>query len=156
MDKFTALIDNHYEWVKRTKFLLAVMYGSPRRHSNSSKIFLRKKKNEKHLLTILGLAGSFKFQSDEQARPDLTVPQFDELFLKNFDATFIQVFSPVPSKDMQTPPPFRIAQIFMKDAHSVEPNEKSYIMFFWFSFFELWLIVFIIYVDTPSVSPTKK
>ena len=28
---------NDYEWAKRTKFLLAVIYGSLRRHSNSSK-----------------------------------------------------------------------------------------------------------------------
>ena len=40
---------------------------------------------------------------------------------------------------MQTPsPPLRIATIFMKDAHSTELNEKS---IFWFSFFELWLII---------------
>ena len=34
------------ELVKRTKFLLAVIYGSPRRHSNSSETF---KKIEKKL-----------------------------------------------------------------------------------------------------------
>ena len=29
----------NYEWGKRTKFLLAVIYGLPRRHSNRSKTF---------------------------------------------------------------------------------------------------------------------
>ena len=32
-------IVNIYEWAKRTKFLLAVIYGSPRRHLNSYKTF---------------------------------------------------------------------------------------------------------------------
>ena len=44
----------------------------------------------------------------------------------------------------------------MKDAHSAELNEKS---IFRFLFFELWLIVFTIYGDTPgfsSVSPTEQ
>ena len=36
----------YYEWVKRIKFILAVIYGSPRRHSNSSTPF--KKKTEKN------------------------------------------------------------------------------------------------------------
>ena len=35
----------YYEWAKRTKFLLTVMYGSPRRHSDISKTF--KNKSEK-------------------------------------------------------------------------------------------------------------
>ena len=33
---------SYYEWVKRTKFLLAVIYRSPRRNSNNSKILIRK------------------------------------------------------------------------------------------------------------------
>ena len=33
----------------------------------------------------------------------------------------------------------------MIDAHSAESNEKSILRFFWFLFFELWLIVFTIY-----------
>ena len=38
-----------YEWAKRTKFLLTVMYGSPRRHTNISKTFEKKcKKYEIH------------------------------------------------------------------------------------------------------------
>ena len=61
---------------------------------------------------------------------------------------------PVPSKDMQTPPPpLRSGHIYMEDAHSAASNEKSY---FRFSFFELWLIVFKTYDDTPGVPPTKK
>ena len=39
---------SYYEWVKRTKFLLAVIYGSPRRHSNSFKL-------KQICVTILGL-----------------------------------------------------------------------------------------------------
>ena len=34
---------------------------------------------------------------------------------------------PVPSKDMQTPPPLSFALIFMKDAQCAESNEKSII-----------------------------
>ena len=41
----------------------------------------------------------------------------------------------------------------MKDAHCAEPSEKS---IFLFLFFELWLIVFTIYGDTPDMPPTKK
>ena len=33
------LVLNCYEWAKRTKFLLAVIYGSPWRHSKRSKTF---------------------------------------------------------------------------------------------------------------------
>ena len=44
---------------------------------------------------------------------------------------------------------------FMKDALSAESNEKSYIRFFRFLDFELWLIVFTIYGDAPGVPPTK-
>ena len=56
---------------------------------------------------------------------------------------------------MQTPPPLRSGHIYMKDAHSAESNEKSYIRFFWFLVFELWLIEFTIYDDTLGVPPTK-
>ena len=42
--------NNYYEWAKRTKILLAVIYGSPGRHSNSSKFILKKsEKMEIHL-----------------------------------------------------------------------------------------------------------
>ena len=55
----------------------------------------------------------------------------------------LRKFGFFPTKGMQTTPlPLRIAPIFMKDAHSAESNEKS---IFRFLFFELWLIVFIIY-----------
>ena len=49
--------------------------------------------------------------------------------------------------------PLIFAPIFMKDAHSAELNEKS---FFLFLFFWLWLIVFTIYGEKSSLSPTKK
>ena len=39
-----------YEWAKWTKFLLSVLYRSPRRHSNSYKIFY---KNRKYWNTFL-------------------------------------------------------------------------------------------------------
>ena len=44
----------------------------------------------------------------------------------------------------------------MKDAECAETNEKSYIRFFQFLFFELRMILFKIYGDTPSVPPTIK
>ena len=61
-----------------------------------------------------------------------------------------------PTNDMQAPSPLRSGNICMKDAHSAESNEKS---IFRFLFFELWLIVFTIYGESPGcscVSPTKK
>ena len=64
------------------------------------------------------------------------------------------------TKDMQTPhnhpysSPLRSSHIYIEDAHSAESNEKSYIRFFRFLFFELWLIIFKIYGDTLSVPPT--
>ena len=47
----------------------------------------------------------------------------------------------------------RCALIYMMDAECAETNEKSN---FRFLFFELWLIAFTIYGDTPGVPPTKK
>ena len=35
----------NYEWAKRMKFLLAVIYGSPRRHSYSCNTFKKNRKN---------------------------------------------------------------------------------------------------------------
>ena len=40
-----AIIVIDYEWVKRTKFLLAVIYGSACRHSIRSKTFKKNLKN---------------------------------------------------------------------------------------------------------------
>ena len=49
------------DWAKRTKFLLAVIYGLPRGHSNSSKTFKKNCKKLKWIfMTISGLAESFK------------------------------------------------------------------------------------------------
>ena len=46
-----------YVWAKRTSYLLAVIYRSPRRHSNSSKTFKKNRKKCKHIfMTILGPA----------------------------------------------------------------------------------------------------
>ena len=36
---------------------------------------------------------------------------------------------PVPSKDMQTPPPISFAPIFMKYVHSADSNEKLIFIF---------------------------
>ena len=55
---------------------------------------------------------------------------------------------PVPRKDIQT------HYIYIYYNHSAESNEKSYVRFFPFLFFELWL--FTIYGDTPSVPLIKK
>ena len=47
----------YYVWAKRTKFLLAVIYGSPGRHSNISKTFKKDRKILKsNFMIILGLA----------------------------------------------------------------------------------------------------
>ena len=59
------------------------------------------------------------------------------------------------SKDIQTPPPPPPSPIFIKNAHIAESNEKSYFRFFRFIFFELWLITFTIYGDTPVTVFTK-
>ena len=59
-----------------------------------------------------------------------------------------------PIKDVQIPPPpLKSGHIYMKDGLSAESNEKSYFIFL---FFELWVIVFTIYGNTPGVPPTKK
>ena len=51
----------NYERGKRTEFLLAVISGSPRRHSNSSESFFKNRKKLKdNFMTILRLAESFK------------------------------------------------------------------------------------------------
>ena len=42
--------DSDYEWANRTKFLLSVIYGSPRWYSNSSNTF--KKKSEKYKINF--------------------------------------------------------------------------------------------------------
>ena len=39
-------IFGHYERAKRTEFLLGIMYGLPRRHSNCSKTFKKIEKRE--------------------------------------------------------------------------------------------------------------
>jgi len=68
-----------YEWAKRTKFLLlAVLYGSPRRHSNSNKNLWKQLKYS--FMTILGPAESFKTMS----RPNPTVTLFDSLFIAKY------------------------------------------------------------------------
>ena len=61
-------------------------------------------------------------------------------------------------KDMQTPTSQR-GHIYMKDAHCGETNEKSIFQVLRCLFFELWLILFAIFGDTPefqSMLPTKK
>ena len=56
--------------MKQPKFLLTVIYGSPRCHLNSSKTFKKNRKKLKHIfLTMLGLAESFIAMN----RPEPTV-----------------------------------------------------------------------------------
>ena len=91
---------------------------------------------------------------------------FHSIILKH-TIEYQRYIAPVTSKDMHTPPPFlKSGHIYMKDAYhctylsckyahfwgSAESTEKSY---FRFLFFELWLIVFVIYCDTPRVPPTN-
>ena len=87
-----------------------------------------------------------------------------EKMLKNENLNLLSKFSGFckfgssPTNDMQILP-HKIAPISMIDEHIAESNEKLIYRFFLFLFFELWLIVFTIYGDTPefsSVSPTIK
>ena len=88
----------YYEWAKRTKSLLAFIYGSPWRYSNNSKIFkIKSKKIEIIFITILGLAQSFKMMNRlDPARPWRYLMAYFKESIKdtwNFDRTFIQVFN---------------------------------------------------------------
>ena len=68
----------YYEWAKRMKILLTVIYGSPRQHSNSSKNLKKKRKKFIYIfMTILGLAESFKTVN----QPGPTVTVFDGFIL---------------------------------------------------------------------------
>ena len=70
-----------YEWAKRPKLLLAVIYESPRQHSNSFKIFKKMGKKLKYIFwTIFGLAESFKTMN----RLGPTVTLFDVLFIRKY------------------------------------------------------------------------
>ena len=52
---------SYHEWAKRTKFLLAVIYVSPRRYSDSSKNLKKSlKKLKQRFMTIFGLAESLR------------------------------------------------------------------------------------------------
>ena len=90
---------HHYEWAKRTKFLLAVMYGSPRRHLSISKAFKNNlKKLNRFLMTILGLAESFRtINRPEPTRPDrnalwwLISQKVWKIGTWNFNTIFIQL-----------------------------------------------------------------
>ena len=75
-----------YEWAKRPKFLFAVIYGSPRKHSSSSKTFKKNREKFKFIfMTILGLAESFKTKNRPgPARPVPTARLFDGLFLGSY------------------------------------------------------------------------
>ena len=60
-------LSTYYKWARWIKFQLAVIYGLPRRHSNSCKTF-KSEKIRIHFMNILGLAASFKAKN----RPDPT------------------------------------------------------------------------------------
>ena len=72
----------------RTDFLLAVIYGSPRRHSHSSKTFKKGLEQMKYIFIIIlgpdkrmnqvGLVHS----NNEPARPGLTATFFDGLYFR--------------------------------------------------------------------------
>ena len=59
--------------------------------------------------------------------------------LTNF--ILISAQSQVPICRLQTLPPLKNGQIYMKDAHCAATNEKSIFRFLRFLFFELWSIV---------------
>ena len=91
---------HNYDWTKRTKFLLAVIYGSLQRHSNGSKTFLKNRKKLKwSFMTIFEPSESFKLMN----RPNLAWPDFNALWRYisqkiykigtwNFNTIFFQVF----------------------------------------------------------------
>ena len=63
-----------YDWPKRTKFLLTVIYGSLQQHSYSSKTFKKNRNKLKYIfITILGLAESFKTMNRPDSKRSLTV-----------------------------------------------------------------------------------
>ena len=71
-----------FYYCKWTKFLLAVIYGSPGRHSNNTKTFKKiRKKIEYNLYDLLRLAESFKTMN----RPGPTVTLFDDIFLGKYN-----------------------------------------------------------------------
>ena len=70
----------NYEWGKRMKFVLAIIYRLPRRYSKNSKTFKINLK-KKIFMTILGLAESFKMID----RPDPTEKLFDGLLLRKYE-----------------------------------------------------------------------
>ena len=76
----------HYQWAKRMKFIFTVIYGSPSRHSNSSKTFKKTRKKLKYIfMTILGLAESFKKMNwPISTRPGPHVTVFAGFFLGKY------------------------------------------------------------------------
>ena len=75
----------HYEWAKPTKFLLSVIYGSFRQHSNSSKIFKKIGKNW-NFYDHLGLAKSFKMMKRPWwTWPDPSVTLFNSLYIGKYE-----------------------------------------------------------------------
>ena len=88
----------YYEWVKRLKFLLAVIYGSPCRNSDSSKTFKKDRKKLKYsFMTIFGPAESFKIMNRPgPTRPDrnalwrLITQKVWKIETWNFNTIFIQ------------------------------------------------------------------
>ena len=57
----TIFYSVYYEWAKRTKLLLAIIYGSRRQHSDSFKTFEKNREKLKwRFMTIFGLAELFK------------------------------------------------------------------------------------------------
>ena len=69
----------NYEWAKRTKNLLKVIYTSPWRHSNSSKIFTNFRKKIEVETILVELLKTMNRM--DLTRPRLAVTLFDDLFL---------------------------------------------------------------------------
>ena len=84
------------------------------------------------------------------------ISDFSDFLFFQLSLIIVMTMGTNPSKDMKTSPLIRSGEIYTKDAHNAESNEKWYFRFFRFLFFELWLIVFTISCDTPCVSPAKK
>ena len=113
------LTDINYEWAKLTKFLLTVIHGSPRQHSNSSKTF---KKYRKKLKYIFFLADIKRWTGS--ARPDSNREILTQSPFKSPICLYLWYFG--------------IYALFGNVEISVIFSSFSIITFDWNGHFELW------------------
>ena len=89
---------NNYEWAKQTKFLLAVINGSPRRHWNSLNPLKKIEKIEINLYDHFRTSWSFKTMNRlGSTRPDPTVTFLTVYFLNSIKDRVIQFWQNIHS-----------------------------------------------------------